>query len=305
MHAARTIVVAVGLLLGSAALALHQEPQTAPEITFETTELAAGLYMLEAVGGFGGGNIGLLVGEDGTILIDDTFPPFTETMLETVSEVTDQPIDYVINTHYHGDHAAGNTILGPAGALLMAHHNVRQRMAEEGIPVGPEETMPTPKEALQVITFSDEATVHLNGQTVRAFHIPEAHTDGDAAIHFEEANVIHMGDIFFHELFPFIDTDGGGSLDGYIAAQKLILELAGPETRIIPGHGRLATRQDLEASVAMLEKAQQRIGALVAAGKSLEEVIAARPLKEYEQWSWGFISTERMITQVFNALSRE
>ena len=165
------------------------------------------------------------------------------------------------------------------------------------------EFIPAPPGSLPVITFAEAMTFHLNGQESYVFHVEEAHTDGDAIIHFRNADVIHMGDVFFNGLFPFIDADSGGSLDGYIAAQKQVLALATESSQIVPGHGPMATRDGLAASIAMLEDARKIIGELVTAGKSIDEVIAADPLAAYAEWDWPFISTEIMIRQVYGALA--
>lgn len=287
------------------ALALVSVPvlaQDGGDVTFKSTELAPGLYMLEGVGGFGGGNIGLLTGEDGVVLVDDSFPPHTETLLKAVAEVVSEPIDFVINTHVHGDHTGGNTTLTGKGATLVAHDNVRARMVKNGMPT-PDGNVPAPKEMLPVLTFDDNVTFHLNGQESYVFHVEHAHTDGDAVIHFRGANVIHAGDVFFNGLFPFIDMDNGGSVDGYLAAQKKILEMAGEDGRIIPGHGPLATPADLQASITMLETGRENVRALMAKGHSLDEILEANPLADFEEQDWQFISTERMIRQLHRGLT--
>ena len=304
MRSRRSIALAVlPMILSSAGLATAQEAAQQPQISFESTELVPGLFMIEGVGGFGGGNVGLLTGDDGVVLIDDSFPPLTSTLLEAVAEITPDPIDFVVNTHVHGDHMGGNAMLGEAGATIVAHDNVRKRLVENGIQTGPGQSVPAPPEALPVVTFADRVSVHLNGHRADVLHLAKAHTDGDAIIHFPEADVIHCGDVFFSGLFPFIDLASGGSLDGYIEGQKRILELAGDETRLIPGHGPLSTRADLEASVAMLEAARDSVQALIDEGKSADEAVAAAPLAEFEAMSWQFIDSERMVRQVYAALA--
>lgn len=272
-------------------------------VTFQSTELAPGIYMIEGVGGFGGGNIGVLTGDDGVVLVDDSFPPFTERLLKAVDEVAGGPVDFVVNTHVHGDHTGSNAVLGEKGAHIVAHDNVRHRLVTDGMPAGGGETVEAPPEALPVLTFADAVTFHLNGQESYVFHVSAAHTDGDAIIHFQGADVIHMGDVFFHKVFPFIDIDSGGSVDGYIAAQEKVLAMIGDNTKIIPGHGPLAARADLEASIAMLKDARAKIGAMMKDGKSVEEILEASPLADYESQSWSFITTERMVRQVHRGLS--
>ena len=235
------------------------------EISYQSTELAPGLYMLEGQGGFAGGNLGLMTGADGVVLIDDGLPPLTDTLLAALGKLTKDPIEFVINTHVHGDHIGGNAILGKQGATIVAHDKLRQRLVAEGM-TGANGKEPAPRDALPVLTFSDSATFHLNGRDAFVFHVEHAHTDGDAVIHFRKDNVIHAGDAMFNGIFPFIDLDSGGSVEGYIAAQRRILDLADEETKIIPGHGPLANKKDLKAAVEMLETAHARVRALVDAG---------------------------------------
>lgn len=298
------LLLALLALCLAAPAAMAQDAAEQPEVTFRSTELAPGLHMIEGVGGFGGGNVGVLTGDDGVILIDDSFPPLTERLLAVVDEVAGGAVDFLINTHVHGDHVGGNPRVGGQGAVIVAHDNVRQRLVEEGISLG-EEQMPAPPEALPVITFGDAVTFHLNGQEAHVFHVAHAHTDGDAVIHFREADVIHAGDTLFNGLFPFIDLDTGGGVEGYIAAQERILELAGADTRIIPGHGPVADTDDLAASIAMLKDARKRVQALVDAGKTADEAVAADPLADYADWSWDFITSERMVRQLHRDLSGE
>ncbi len=293
--------IALAVLL--AALATSPLLAQEQEISFQSTELAAGLYMLEGVGGFAGGNLGLLVGEDGVVLIDDGIPPVIDEIQEAIDELTGEPIEFLINTHVHGDHIGGNETFGKEGATIVAHDNLRRRMVSEGVS-GRSGKVPAPEDALPVVTFSDSVTFHLNGRGAFVFHVSKAHTDGDAVIHFRDDNVIHAGDVMFNGMFPFIDLDSGGSVEGYIAAQKRILELADEATKIIPGHGPVAARKDLAAAIAMLEESWKRIQELVAAGKSEDEILAADPLADYgESWSWAFITTERMTRQLARAAS--
>jgi glyoxylase-like metal-dependent hydrolase (beta-lactamase superfamily II) len=273
-------------------------------ISYKSTELAPGLHMIEGQGGFAGGNVGLLTGTDGVVLIDDGLPPLAELLLATIRKLTDKPVDFVINTHVHGDHIGANGPLGKAGATIVAHDKLRERLVAEGMP-GPQGMAPAPKDALPVLTFSDAVTFHLNGNEAFVFHLERAHTDGDAAILFREANVLHAGDVMFNKLFPFIDLDSGGSVEGYIAAQKKMLSMTDSRTRIIPGHGPLANAADLMASIEMLETSLASVRALVEAGKSEDEILAAEPLAAFEAWSWQFIDTERMTRTLIRSLRRD
>lgn len=263
-------------------------------VSFRSTALAPGLFMLHGEGGFAGGNLGLLTGEDGVILIDDGLEPLAKTMLAAVQGTAGAPVDFVINTHLHGDHIGGNAALHRHGARIVAHDNIRHRMTESG----------AADDALPELTFSDRMTFYLNGHRAEVMHVHSAHTDGDSIIHFPEANVIHTGDTMFNGLFPFIDLDSGGSVDGFIAAQTRIIELADDDTQIIPGHGPLANRDDLVAARDMLADAKARVGKLVDDGLSLEAVVAANPLADYhDAWNWDFITTERMTETLYRGLT--
>ena len=270
-------------------------------ITFKSTELEPGLYMLEGVGGFAGGNLGLLVGEDGVVLIDDGLPPLIDKVEAAIDQLTDKPIDFLINTHVHGDHIGGNEALTDE-ATIIAHDNLRRRLKADGMMTATGKAPARPG-FLPEVTFSDSVTFYLDDREAYVFHVARAHTDGDAVIQFRQENVIHAGDVMFNGMFPFIDLDSGGSVEGYIAAQKRILELADDGTRIIPGHGPVASGKDLQAAVEMLEDAYGRVKALVEAGTSEEKVLEANPLADYESWSWMFITTERMTRTLYRSAS--
>jgi len=287
--------------------ALLPTPVLAQEsaLSFQATELAPGLYMLEGVGGFTGGNLGLLTGKDGVVLIDDGLPPLTAKLLAAIGELTEDPVEFLINTHVHGDHIGGNEAFAKKGATIVAHDNLRHRLLSDGITT-PAGDVSAPEDALPVVTFSDSVTFHLNGHEAFVFHVERAHTDGDAVIHFRTANVIHAGDLMFNGLFPFIDLDSGGSVEGYIAGQERLLALTDEQTKIIPGHGPLADHKDLKAAVAMLKDSYARVRSLVEAGQTEEEILAANPLADYhEDWNWSFITTERMTKTLIRALTGE
>lgn len=293
------MIKCVGVLL-LAVLTLGAQEQA---LSFKTTEVASGIYMLEGVGGFTGGNLGLLVGDDGVVLIDDGVPNVTDAMMAAIGEVTNAPVGFVINTHFHGDHVGGNEALAKKGTTVVAHDNIRKRLVEKGI-MTPNGYVQASKDTLPELTFSEAVTFHLNGHETYVFHVEHAHTDGDAVIYFRDVNVIHTGDAMFNGLFPFIDLDSAGSLDGYINAQKKIHEMADDQTKIIPGHGPLASKADLAAAIDMLVDAKARVKTMVDAGKSLDEILAANPLQVYhDQWNWGFITTERMTRQVHRGIT--
>lgn len=273
------------------------------EISFKSTEVAAGIFMLEGQGGFTGGNLGLLIGDDGVVLIDDGLEPLADKTLAAVSEISRDPVDFVINTHLHGDHIGGNEAFHSAGATVISQDNTRLRLLKQD-QAGTDDGATIAEDALPQITFSRSMTFHLNGHEAFVFHVPAAHTDGDAIIFIRDANVLHTGDVMFNGMFPFIDLDSGGSVAGFIAAQEDMLSLAGPETRIIPGHGPIASKDDLQASRDMLIDASDRVQDLVNKGQSEDEVVAANPLAVYhDEWNWQFITTELMTRTLYRDLS--
>lgn len=267
-------------------------------LTFATQEVAPKLYMLSGVGGFTGGNIALSIGDDGVVMIDDSMPPLLDVLKKAIAGVTPKPVDFLINTHIHGDHTGNNASIGASGTRIVAHQNLRQRMLEKGV-----SGEKVPASALPVITFSDEMTFHLNGHEAHLVHVAHAHTDGDAMIHFVQDNVIHAGDVVFRGLFPYIDLDSGGSVDGYIAAQQRLLAMSDENTKIIPGHGPLSTKKDIEKDHAMLQDSRDIVALLIKKKKTEAEVVALNPLKKYhDTYNWGFISTEKMTRQLYRSL---
>ncbi|MEP6691862.1 MAG: MBL fold metallo-hydrolase, partial [Gemmatimonadaceae bacterium] len=223
--------------------------QNFDSVKVTTTKLATGVYML--VGS--GGNIGLAAGADATFLIDDQFAPLTPKIKAAIAAVTDKPVKFVLNTHWHGDHTGGNKDMGDAGALIIAHDNVRKRMSSVQVNDFFKSSTPaSPPGALPIVTFSDQVTFYLNGDTIHAIHVNPAHTDGDAVIHFVHANVLHMGDTYFNGRYPFVDASSGGSLDGYVAVADMALALVNDQTKIIPGHGPLSNKAELKVYRDML-----------------------------------------------------
>lgn len=270
-----------------------------PEITYRSTAVTDGIYVLEGVGGFGGGNVGLLVGEQHIVMIDDTMAPTAPALLAVADAAAGRSIDFVINTHVHGDHLGGNALLADTGAVIVAHDNIRKRLLADPSPAGGAAGLP-------VITFADGMTFHVNDYEAHVAHVERAHTDGDAIIHFKNANVIHAGDLMFNGMFPFIDLDRGGTVDGYIAGAQKIYGIADDDTRIIAGHGPLATKADLGVFIEMLVDARARVQALVLAGKSEDQIVAENPLASYhDEWSWNFITTERMTRTLVRSLSTD
>ncbi len=292
------------LLTSALLLTGLSQAQDEPKVSYKSTEVGPGIYMIAGEGGFTGGNIGLLIGEDAVVLIDDSMPPFLDILNQAIKGLTDQPIDFLINTHVHGDHTGNNETFGQAGTHIVAHENLRNHLVTKGVQT-PNGMAPAPISALPVLTFSDQMSFHFNGQPATVIHVPNAHTDGDAIIHFRLANVIHAGDTFFNGLFPYIDIDSGGSVDGFINAQIKMISLSDEDTTIIPGHGSLSNKKQLQAAVDMLIDAKAILTKHINDGMSLEAVIAANPLQKYhDDWNWGFITTERMTTQLYNDLSK-
>jgi cyclase len=273
--------------------------QDVSDVEIRVERLAPGVAVL-----FGrGGNIGLSYGEDANALIDDQYAPLTDKILEAIATVSPGPVRFVINTHWHGDHTGGNENLGARGAVIMAHDNVRERMSSEQVMRALGQTVPpSPKEALPVVTFGGGVNLHLNGDTLHIVHVANAHTDGDSMVHWQNANVLHMGDTYFHKVtFPFVDLGSGGSIDGIIAATNRGLEIAGPDTKIIPGHGPMATRADLLAYRDMLVDVRAKVAAGIAAGQSLEQIQASGPAERYGMAD-GFITPDRFVEAVYTSL---
>jgi glyoxylase-like metal-dependent hydrolase (beta-lactamase superfamily II) len=289
--------VLVSFVAWSAALAQQQDFS---KVQIQTVPVAPGVNML--VGS--GGNIGVSSGDDGVLIVDDQYAPLTEKIKAAVTAIDSDPIRFVVNTHWHGDHTGGNENMGGAGSVIVAHENVRRRMSTEQVSAFFKRTTPaSPKKALPVVTFADEVTFHWNGDDLHVFHVDPAHTDGDSIIHWTKANVFHMGDLFFNGGFPFIDLESGGNVDGVIAAADKVAGLANDSSKIIPGHGPLATKKDLVAYRDVLKTIRGRIQTQVTAGKSLEEVKASSPTKDWDETlGKGFINGERLTEFVYNSL---
>ena len=242
-------------------------------------------------------NIGLSVGEDGVFMIDDQFAPLTPKIIEAIKKLSDKPIQFLVNTHFHGDHTGGNENIAKQGAKIIAHDNVYKRLnaSEAG----------TPKDALPIITFNDKLHIHINGEDVLVFHADNAHTDGDALLYFPSSNVLHTGDTFFNKRYPYIDLNSGGSINGYIEAVKKALILVDDETKIIPGHGTLGTKKDYQFFLSMLEDLKAKVLAEIALGKTEEDVAANTNItKTYDDlgYSWAFINSERIRRTFYDSL---
>lgn len=247
-------------------------------IQVRSQALGGGIYMLTGAGG----NLGLSVGDDAVFLVDDQFAPLTPKILAAIAAITPKPVRFVVNTHWHFDHTGGNENLGKAGALIVAHENVRKRMTtEQFIQAMNRREPPAAPGAWPVVTFTEAVTFHINGDSLVVTHMAPAHTDGDAMVHFAKANVIHMGDLFVSAGLPFVDRSSGGTNAGIVAAADRALSLANARTRIIPGHGPVADRARLQAWRDMVVTLQERVRREVAAGRTVDEVLAMKLTEPY------------------------
>ncbi len=295
------ILVAILVALTALTALPAQSQQDFSSVEIGTTQVAPGIYMLTG----SGGNIGVTVGADGVMVIDDQYAPLTDKILAAIRAITPQSVRFVLNTHWHGDHTGGNENLGRAGALIVAHENVRERLSVDQVldRFGQAfETPAAPAGAWPVVTFDQTATFHMNGEEVHAFHVPNAHTDGDAIIHFRSSNVLHMGDTYFSGRFPFIDTGSGGSIGGAIAAHDRALDIADADTRIIPGHGPLSNSEELREARRMLQTVRDRVAAAVAQGRSLEEITSMNPGAEWEEGNVASQGQVRLIQSIMATL---
>jgi glyoxylase-like metal-dependent hydrolase (beta-lactamase superfamily II) len=263
------------------------------KVQIKATKVAGSVYMLEG----SGGNIGVSVGDDGIVLVDDQFAPLAGKIKAALKDITDKPLRFVLNTHFHGDHSGGNAEFSK-DATIMAHENVRKRLAQ-GTTVAGGEVKPAANEALPVITFNDRATVHLNGEDIRAIHFPHGHTDGDSVIFFPKSNVVHMGDDFVTYGFPFVDVRNGGSVSGMIAGCEKVLGMTSPDVKFIPGHGPISTPADLRKYVDMLKETRALVAQAAKDGKTPDQMKKDHLLEKYDSLGKGFIKTDAWIDVLY------
>jgi glyoxylase-like metal-dependent hydrolase (beta-lactamase superfamily II) len=286
----------LALLLGASAAAARQDLSS---VQIKVTKVAGTVYMLEGAGG----NIGISVGEDGVVMVDDQFAPLAPRIRQAIKEITDKPLRFVLNTHFHGDHTGGNAHFG-AEATILAHENVRKRL-QAGATVAGIEIKPAPKEALPVITFNDRATVHLNGEDIRAIHFPRGHTDGDSVIFFPRSNVVHMGDDFVTYGFPFVDVRSGGSVSGMISGVEKVLSMVPADVKVIPGHGPLSTTEDMRKFVQMMKETRALVEQAAKEGKTAAQMKDDHLLAKYAAMGKGFIKTEAWIDVLYGEVTRK
>jgi len=261
-------------------------------VEIKTIPVAKNIYMLEG----SGGNIGVSIGSDGNLIVDDQFAPLAEKIDAALQKLNPGKLKFVLNTHHHGDHTGGNAAFGAKEAIIIAQDNVRKRLATEPN---------SKKEALPVITFGHSASVHFNGEEIKLLHHGPGHTDGDSIIHFTGANVVHMGDQFFNGGFPFVDLNSGGTVEGYIKTVATVLEKIPADAKVIPGHGKLATVDDLKSFHAMLLETTALVKKSIADGKSLEDIKTAGLPEKWKSYGTGFINTGRWIETIFNGAKKK
>lgn len=267
------------------------------KVEIKSTKVNGNVYMLQG----SGGNIGVSVGSDGILIVDDQYAPLADKIKAALKTLGEGKLKFILNTHWHGDHTGGNAAFSSEGSII-AHTNVRKRLAE-GMNVPGRITRPASKEALPIITFDQSVSIHFNGEEIRALHLPRGHTDGDAVIYFTSANVVHMGDLFFNGMFPFVDIDSGGDVEGYIKNVAEVLGKLPPGAKIIPGHGPLATADDLKKFHDMMMKTTGIVRDKMKAGKTLDQIKAEGLPEEWKSWSWQFVTTDRWISTIHRSYS--
>ena len=291
---------ALGLLAALAA-GLSAAPATAQERDFskvevKATKVAGNVYMLTGAGG----NIGVSVGQDGMLIVDDQFAPLADKIRAALKGLGDGKLRFVLNTHWHGDHTGGNEAFGKEAPVL-AQTNVRKRMSTEQRVFG-QVTPPSPPGALPVVTFDESLSVHFNGEEIRAVHFPHGHTDGDSVIFFTGSNVVHLGDDFFAGSFPFVDLASGGSVQGLAENLAKIAAKLPADVKIIPGHGPLSTLEDLKTFQAMLTESLDLVRKQIGEGQTKEQAQAAGMPEKYASWGKGFSKTDMWLGIVYDSL---
>jgi len=294
--------IGIWLLAAICSCTALAQDQDFSKVQMKVSKVAGSVYMLEGAGG----NIGASVGDDGIVVVDDQYAPMADKIKAALKGITDKPVRFIINTHYHEDHTGGNAIFQQT-APIIAQDNVRKRLQEGGTAGNYGkvnfEAKPQPKEALPIITFDHDVTVHLNGEDIRALHFPHGHTDGDSVIFFPKSNVVHMGDDFVTYGFPFVDLGGGGSVEGMIAAIDEIVPKLPPDVKVIPGHGPVSNLDDVRRFVTMLKDTKAVVENGIKQGKSLAQMQQENVLAPWQKWSGDFISSEQWLVTLYNDLT--
>ncbi len=290
-------------LLLYAALIIHPmitHAQDWDSVQIETIHIKDNIYMLKG----SGGNIGVITGDDGVLIVDNQFAPLAPKIKAAISEISDKPVKYVINTHWHGDHMGGNEVFGADGSIIIAHNNVRTRLSTDQFMEHQQREVPArPEIAWPIVTFSDEITYYFNNEEILIRHAPPAHTDGDAAIYFKNANVIHMGDAFVRYGYPFVDISSGGSVAGMAANLDDIIDMTNQDTIVIPGHGEVSTRQDMIEFRNILKDIVAGVQKGIDDGKNLDQIQSLEIASKYDQqWGGGFIKGKDFITFAYQSL---
>ena len=297
--------IAVGLLLlfTLTSTANSVNAQEDENVTITTTKLTNNTYMLKG----SGGNIIVSVGQDGVFMVDDQFAPLTEKIKQAISNITDQPVKFVINTHWHSDHTGGNENFGELGAIIVSHDNVKKRLSTEQFSEFFNRTVPPLSEkGLPIITFSDNMTIFQNGDEIRIIHVDNGHTDGDSIVYFAKSNVIHVGDDFTDKSYPFIDISSGGSIDGLISSLQTISSIIDEETKVISGHTEISNKTKVNDLTSMLVDVRQNVSQMIEDGKSLEEIIAVQPTSNYDgiYYEHSTIKPEDFVTHIYQSLTK-
>ncbi|MGQ0761777.1 MAG: MBL fold metallo-hydrolase [Acidobacteriota bacterium] len=269
------------------------------KVEIKSTKVNGNVYMLQG----SGGNIGVSVGADGILIVDDQYAPLADKIKAALKTLGEGKLKFILNTHWHGDHTGGNAAFSSEGSII-AHTNVRKRLAE-GMNITGRMVQPAAKEALPIITFDQSVSVHFNGEEIRALHFPRGHTDGDAVIFFTNSNVVHMGDLFFNGMFPYVDIDSGGDVEGYMKNVGEVLGKLPPGAKIIPGHGPLATAEDLKRFHDVMLKTTGIVRDKMKAGKTLDQIKAEGLPEEWKSWSWQFVTTDRWISTIHRSYSKK
>jgi glyoxylase-like metal-dependent hydrolase (beta-lactamase superfamily II) len=298
MRNALLVAAGVFLALGIAA----SQDQDFSKVEMKVTKVAGSVYMLQGAGG----NIGASVGDDGIVIVDDQYAPLAEKIQAALKSITDKPVRFVINTHYHGDHTGGNAYFQKQ-APIIAQDNVRKRLETAGAAGNGGSVhmdhKPADKDALPIITFDHDVTVHLNGEDIRALFFPAGHTDGDSIIFFPKSNVVHMGDDFVTYGFPFIDVDSGGSINGMIDGVEKVIAQVPPDVKIIPGHGPVSNLDDVRAYLTMLKATRDAVEKALKQHKSLDQMKQAKLLDPWKKYSGDFINQDAFLETLYNSLT--